>query len=232
MTSPGAAADVDTQRGRADRRRSVPERRSHRIHLPTWASGALAIAVAGVCSAALMVAAASPLLEWRTPVYIAAGFAGIIGLVVLLVQPLLVLGVLPRLGGYQGRRLHLWSGWLLIVLIVVHVGGLWIVSPPDVIDALVFASPTPFSVWGVIAMWAAFVAAGIVMLRYRLPLAPRTWRLVHAALALTVVGGTVIHAVLIEGAMGTGTKMALSAAACLAAVAAAAILVRRVRARS
>ena len=40
-------------------------------------------------------AAASPLLAWRDPVYIAAGFAGIVGLALLLVQPLLIGGYLP-----------------------------------------------------------------------------------------------------------------------------------------
>ena len=35
-------------------------------------------------------AAASPLLEWRGPVYILAGFAGIIALGFMLVQPLLI----------------------------------------------------------------------------------------------------------------------------------------------
>ena len=36
----------------------------------------------------LAVAATSPLLEWRQPVYVAAGLAGVAGLCLLLVQPL------------------------------------------------------------------------------------------------------------------------------------------------
>jgi hypothetical protein len=48
---------------------------------------------------------------------------------------------------------------VLVVAVVVHVGGLWITSPPDMIDALLLTSPTPFSAFGVIAMWAIFAVA-------------------------------------------------------------------------
>ncbi|MEM8628405.1 MAG: ferric reductase, partial [Pseudomonadota bacterium] len=87
----------------------------------------------------------SPLLAWRDPVYIAAGFAGVLAMSVLLLQPLLAMGVLPGLMGMKGRRLHRWTGATLVGLIVVHLAGLWITSPPDVVDALLFASPTPFT---------------------------------------------------------------------------------------
>jgi MFS family permease len=88
-------------------------------------------------------AATSDLLEWRGPVYILAGFAGIIALGLLLVQPLLIGGYLPGLSAYRGRRAHHWIGGVLVVAVVLHVGGLWITSPPDMIDALLFTSPTP-----------------------------------------------------------------------------------------
>lgn len=154
-------------------------------------------------------AAISPLLQWRQPVYIAAGFAGIVAMAMLLVQPLLAGGYLPGLATIRGRRLHRWVGGLLVIAIVAHVGGLWITSPPDVVDALLFRSPTPFSVWGVIAMWAAFAAALLAGFRRRLRLRPRTWRLAHTSLALVIVAGSVIHALLIEGTMETFTKAAL-----------------------
>ena len=73
-------------------------------------------------------AAASPLLEWRGPVYILAGFAGIVALGLMLVQPLLIGGYLPGLPAYRGRRAHRWIGGALVVAVVVHVGGLWITS--------------------------------------------------------------------------------------------------------
>ncbi|MBG6143339.1 putative ferric reductase [Labrenzia sp. EL_142] len=172
-----------------------------------------AILIWGVLAAVLLIpvaaAAASPLLQWRQPVYIAAGFAGIIAMALLLVQPLLAGGYLPGLARQRGRWLHRWVGGLLVLAVIGHVAGLWITSPPDVIDALLFRSPTPFSVWGVIAMWAVFAAALLAAIRRRLQLRPRTWRLAHTSLALVIVAGSVIHALLIEGTMETVTKVAL-----------------------
>jgi hypothetical protein len=168
-----------------------------------WASVAAAIAVP------MAAAAVSPQLEWRHPVYIAAGFAGIIALGVLLVQPLLIGGYLPGLSAHGGRRVHRWIGGTLVAAVVVHVGALWITSPPDVIDALLFASPTPFSAWGVIAMWATFAAALLAALRHRLRLRARTWRIGHTLLTVSIVVGTLVHAILIEGAMETVSKVAL-----------------------
>lgn len=168
-----------------------------------WAALLTAIAVPIAASGA------SPLLAWRDPVYIVAGFAGVIAMALLLVQPLSVAGYLPGLRGPRGRRVHRWIGGGLVTMLVIHVAALWITSPPDVIDALLFASPTPFSAWGVIAMWAVFAAALLAAFRRRLRLKPRTWRRVHTALAALVVVGSVVHAVLIEGTMETISKAAL-----------------------
>ncbi len=167
--------------------------------------GGLAIAVAVPISAA----AESSLLAWRDPVYITAGFAGIVAMVLLLIQPLLAGGYLPGLTAQGGRRIHRWVGGALVAAVSTHVAGLWITSPPDVIDALLFASPTPFSAWGVFAMWTIFAAALLGMLRRRLPLRPRTWRLGHTAFVTVTVIGSVVHAILIEGTMETVSKAAL-----------------------
>jgi heme/copper-type cytochrome/quinol oxidase subunit 4 len=48
-------------------------------------------------------------------------------------------------------------------------------------------------------------------LRLRLHLRPRTWQRVRLGLAVVIVLGTVIHAMLIDGAMGTLSKTALCA---------------------
>jgi len=168
-----------------------------------WAALATAICVP------IAFAAASPLLAWRGPVYILAGFAGIVALGLALIQPLLIAGYLPGLSAYRGRRVHHWIGGALVVAVVVHVGGLWITSPPDMIDALLFTSPTPFSPFGVIAMWAIFAVAVLAALRRRLGL--RTWRIAHMSLAVVIVVGTVVHGVLIEGTMETMSKVALCA---------------------
>jgi len=168
-----------------------------------WAALAAAVCVP------IAAAAASPLLAWRGPVYILAGFAGIIALGLTLVQPLLIAGYLPGLSAYRGRRVHHWTGGALVVAVVLHVGGLWITSPPDMIDALLFASPTPFSPFGVIAMWAIFAVALLAAFRRRLQLRPQTWRRVHMCFAVVIVIGAVLHAVLIEGTMETISKLAL-----------------------
>src|SRR5215470_15337027 len=164
--------------------------------------------VAAIC-VPIAAAALSPLLAWRGPVYTLAGFAGIIALGLVLVQPLLIGGYLPGLAGYRGRRAHHWIGGALVVAVVIHVAGLWITSPPDMIDALLLTSPTPFSPFGVIAMWAIFAVALLVALRRRLR--PRTWRIAHISLAIVIVVGTAVHAILIEGAMETVSKAALCA---------------------
>jgi hypothetical protein len=170
-----------------------------------WAALAAAIGVP------IAAAALSPQLAWRGPVYILAGFAGIIALGLVLVQPLLVGGYLPGLSAFRGRRAHRWIGGTLVAAIVIHVAGLWITSPPDMIDALTFASPTPFSPFGVIAMWAIFAAAILAALRRRLGLRPRTWRIAHTCLAIVIVAASVVHALLIEGTMETISKAALCA---------------------
>ena len=118
---------------------------------------------------------------------------------------------MPGLFGRFGRRAHLWIGATLVIAVVVHVAGLWITSPPDMIDALTFASPTPFSPFGVIAMWAIFAVALLAALRRRLGLRLRTWRIAHTFFAVVIVVGSVAHAVLIEGTMETVSKVALCA---------------------
>ncbi|ETX26681.1 ferric reductase-like transmembrane domain-containing protein [Roseivivax isoporae] len=173
-----------------------------------WAALGLALAVP------LLAAAASPLLAWRGPVYIAAGFAGIVGLGFLLVQPLLMLRALPGLRGPRARHAHRAVGVALLVAVVLHVAGLWITSPPDVIDALTFTSPTPFSPWGVVAMWAVFATAAVAALRRRLPV--RRWRLAHRALAVLIVTCSLVHALLIEGTMEPVSKAALGVLALVA----------------
>ena len=168
-----------------------------------WAALAAAVCVP------IAAAAASPLLQWRDPLYILAGFAGIIALGLLLVQPLLAGGYLPGPSAYRGRRAHHWIGGALVVAVVIHVVGLWITSPPDMVDALLFASPTPFSPFGVIAMWAIFAVALLAAFRRRLGL--RRWRIVHMLLAAVIVVGSVVHGILIEGAMETVSKAAFCA---------------------
>ncbi|MFK4652018.1 putative ferric reductase [Bradyrhizobium japonicum] len=170
-----------------------------------WVALALAIGVP------IAAAAGSEQLAWRGSLYILAGFAGIVALGLVLVQPLLIGGYLPGFPAYRGRRAHHWIGGALVAAIVIHVVGLWITSPPDMIDALTFSSPTPFSPFGVTAMWAIFAVALLAALRRRLGLRPRTWRFIHMPLAIVIVAGSVVHCLLIDGTMETISKAALCA---------------------
>jgi hypothetical protein len=168
-----------------------------------WAVLAAAIGVP------ITLAMTSDQLAWRGPIYILAGFAGIIALGLVLVQPMLITGYLPGLSAYRGRRVHHWIGGALVVAVLVHVAGLWITSPPDMIDALTFVSPTPFSPFGVIAMWAIFGVALLAAFRRRLGLSLQTWRIAHMSLAAVIVAGSVVHGMLVEGTMETMSKAAL-----------------------
>ncbi len=163
----------------------------------------------GVLIAPVILALMSPQLQWRDPVYIAAGFAGIVSLALLLLQPLLAAQKLPGISPYRCRRIHRWLGAGLTAAVVVHVAALWITSPPDVVDALLFRSPTWFSIWGVIAMWGVFAATCTAILRNRFRL--RSWRQAHTAFAVVIVITSISHAMLIEGTMEIASKAVLCA---------------------
>ncbi len=167
--------------------------------------------LATAVAAPIAIAASSPLLAWRAPIYIASSFAGMVAMTLLLIQPLLAGGYLPGLPPRPGRRVHRWVGGALAVFVFAHVAGLWLTNAPDVIDALLFDSPTPFSVWGVVAMWATFLAALLAMLRGRLRIGPDVWRIGHTVLAVVIVVGSVVHALLVEGTMGPVSKAAFCA---------------------
>jgi predicted ferric reductase len=167
--------------------------------------GALAIALC----APLLAAGFSPLLQYRQPIYIIAGFAGIAGLALLLLQPILAGSYLPGISAKSARKIHRIIGIALVLMVLAHVIGLWITSPPDVIDALLFRSPTPFSIWGVTAMWAVFATAILAALRRKLRIRPRHWRYAHMMLAIIIVIGTIVHALMIDGTMEFYTKITL-----------------------
>jgi predicted ferric reductase len=173
--------------------------------------GAAAIMIVPVA-----VAAFSPYLASRDIPYILGGFAGIIGLSLLFLQPLLPAGYFAGSEGPAGRRWHRWLGVAIVVAVALHVGGLYLASPEDTTDALLLVSPTPFSVYGVTAMWGVVATVILVLFRRRLGLRHSVWRLIHNGLAAVVVVATVTHALQIEGAMEPVSKWIL----CMAVVAA------------
>ncbi|MBU2957907.1 ferric reductase-like transmembrane domain-containing protein [Paracoccus sp. 1_MG-2023] len=174
--------------------------------------------------APIVAAAFSPLLTWRGPVYQMAGFAGIAALALMLPQPLLtaaprILGIDPA----RGRRMHRLVGPALVAAVLLHVAGLWVTSPPDVIDVLLFRSPTPFSLWGMIGL-CAILAAAVLTPRLRVATL-RIRRMIHRGLTLFAAPSAVAHTILIEGTMEPVTKIALS----IAVIAATALTLRPLR---
>lgn len=67
-------------------------------------------------------------------------------------------------------------------------------------------------------MWAVLATALLATLRRRLRLKPTAWRTCHLTLAAVIVTSSVVHAMLIEGTMGTLWKAALAALVLAAAV--------------
>lgn len=157
------------------------------------------------------IATTSPYLAGRDVIYITAGLAGIVALALLLAQPLLAAGYLPGMSGLRAKRWHRFVGTGIIIAVALHIGGLYLTSPPDALDALLLVSPTPFSVYGVIGMWSVVLTALLVVARSTLRLRYSVWRIVHNALAVILVVASVVHALLIEGTMGSVSKMILCA---------------------
>ena len=157
------------------------------------------------------IAAASPLQASREPFWILGGMAGVVALALLLAQPMLTSRSLPGLGAHGERYWHRWIGATIVLAVFLHVGGLYLSSPEDIADALLLVAPTPFAVYGVIGLWSVVLTAILVALRSKLGIRYRSWRLLHNALAVVVVGCSIVHALLIEGAMGDLSKAILCA---------------------
>jgi predicted ferric reductase len=157
------------------------------------------------------IAAANPLQANRDALWIVGGMAGIAALALLLVQPLLAAGYLPGPSLTAGRRWHRWLGTTIVVTVGLHIIGLYLSSPEDITDTLLLVAPTPFSVYGVIGLCGVVLTAVLVAVRSRSGLRYTSWRIVHNALALVVVVSSIVHALLIEGAMGSVSKLILCA---------------------
>ncbi len=163
-------------------------------------------------------AAASPLQASREALWIFGGMAGVVALALLLVQPLLAASLLPGPSIPAERRWHRWIGATIIAAVVLHVGGLYLYSPDDISDALLLISPTPFAVYGVIGLGGVVLTALLVAARSRSGMRYVTWRIVHNVVSLVVVVSSVVHALLIEGAMGVVSKAILCGLVVAAAI--------------
>lgn len=191
-------------------------RNGHRLDVGRPLTLLVWLVLAAAMIGPIAIAVTSPVLVGRDAAYFVSGIAGVTALALLLMQPLLAAGYLPGLRVMQERRWHRWLGSCIFIAVLLHVGGLYITSPPDTIDALLLLSPTLFSVYGVIALWSLIFTVLFVVLRARAGLRYGTWRVLHNGLVVVVVVASVVHALMIEGTMGSGSKLALCVAVLLA----------------
>lgn len=187
-----------------------------RPRLRSAASWALVVCIA---AAPVAIALFSPLQQSRSAPYVVGGVSGIVALALLLLQPLLVGGYLPGLRSVKARFWHHCIGCTIVLTVFMHIIGLYVTSPDDITDAMLFTSPTPFSVYGVLGFWCVVMMLITVVLRNRSVFSSRLWSLVHNSLALVLVGASVIHALLIEGAMGNVSKVILCVSVVIATIA-------------
>lgn len=166
----------------------------------------------------IVLTAMSPLLAWRNWIYILAGFAGVLALTFIVLQPLLAAKVLPNLSATHQRKLHRVVGAAIASCVAVHIIGLWVTSPPDMVDALLFRAPTLFSVWGVVAMWALLATSLLAVLRGNLRVAPRIWQRTHISVAIIAIVASISHVLPVQGAMEQTSKLMICAAAFAAAL--------------
>lgn len=174
---------------------------------------------------AVIVAALNPLQESRSIEYVIGGLSGVVALALLLLQPLLAIAFLPHGSVIQQRRWHRWIGTAIVITVALHISGLYLASPQDMIDAMLLVAPTPFSVYGVVGLWTLVLTATLVAFRKRLRLNISTWNIIHNSLAVIVVITSVVHALMIEGAMGYVSKLIL----CICLIGATTIVVAQLR---
>ncbi len=175
----------------------------------------LRLAGALVATAAVVVALRSSHLEGAEGLLVASTLTGTLLVAGLAFQPLVLLRG-------RGLREHRVLGTALVALAAAHVGALFLLAPDDALFALSPDGPTRARM-ALIATVALLFAALLGAVGPRTRWDRRTWRLVHAYLALVVVVLGVGHAVLTEGALeGAGTPVLLA----LGAVGAAGILAR------
>ena len=120
------------------------------------------------------------------------------------------LAVQPLLAGSGRLRWHRVLGAVALALVLIHLGGLFVVGAEDTLFALSLDGPTRgrMATLATIAL-IAVVALGIA--RARLPMSGPTWRILHGFLAVLVVGLGFGHAVLTDGALdGFGTSVLLA----------------------
>ena len=138
----------------------------------------------------------------------------------------------PLLAGAGRLRWHRVLGAVALGLVLVHLGGLFVVGAEDTLFALSLDGPTRGRM-ATLATAALIAVVALGVLRARLPMAGATWRILHGFLAALVIGLGFGHAVLTDGALdGIGTPLLLAFATVALLGVLSAFAARRRRARS
>ncbi len=113
----------------------------------------------------------------------------------------------PLLAGGNRIALHRVIGSSAFVLVLAHVGALFVVGADDALFALSPDGPTRARM-ALLATVALLVVVCLGAGRARLPLADDSWRILHAFFAVLAIGLGLGHAILTDGAMdGAGTAL-------------------------
>ena len=138
----------------------------------------------------------------------------------------------PLLAGAGRLRWHRVLGAVALGLVLVHLGGLFVVGAEDTLFALSLDGPTRGRM-ATLATAALIAVVALGVLRSRLPMAGATWRILHGFLAALVIGLGFGHAVLTDGALdGVGTPLLLAFATVALLGVLSAFAARRRRGRS
>ena len=122
-------------------------------------------------------------------------------------------------------------GAAALALVLVHLGGLFVVGAEDTLFALSLDGPTRGRM-ATLATAALIAVVALGVARARLPMSGPTWRILHAFLAVLVVALAFGHAVLTDGALdGFGTSVLLAFASVALLGIASAYAARTARAR-
>lgn len=167
----------------------------------------------------LVVALVSPLQTGREAIWVIGALAGVLALSLLVIQVLLPTPWLRGIIIGDDSRVHRLLGIAIAVIVIVHVGGLYVTSPDDIADALVLQAPT-YSRLGVLSAWCLALSLGLALARRKLALTYSDWQIVHAFLAVVVVTTAVAHTVMIRGTLDGPVEVLLCGAAVIAVSAA------------
>ena len=124
-----------------------------------------------------------------------------------------VIALQPLLAGRGRISVHRLIGVFALILVLVHIGALFVESADDTLFAMSPDGPTRARM-ALMATVALLVVVALGAGRRRLPLSGAAWRILHAYFALLVIVLGFGHALLTDGALdGAGTVALLAFAA-------------------